>query len=37
VVKFNAKYGVIGSGGNDLVVKIWHLKWRCLLIMWSLW
>jgi platelet-activating factor acetylhydrolase IB subunit alpha len=26
VVKFNAKYGVVGSGGNDLIVKIWHLK-----------
>ena len=25
-VEFNGKYGVIGSGGNDMIVKIWHLK-----------
>lgn len=26
-LKFNAKYGVIASTGNDMKVKIWHLKW----------
>jgi platelet-activating factor acetylhydrolase IB subunit alpha len=25
-VKFNGKYGVIGSAGNDMIIKIWHLK-----------
>jgi len=26
MVKFNPKYGVVGSGGNDMVVKLWHLQ-----------
>ncbi len=26
-VKFHHKYGVLASGGNDMIVKIWNLKW----------
>ena len=26
MVKFNPKYGVVASGGNDMVVKLWHLQ-----------
>ena len=26
-VKFHKKYGVIATGGNDTVIKIWSLKW----------
>jgi hypothetical protein len=25
-VKFHKKYGVIATGGNDTVIKIWSLK-----------
>lgn len=25
-VRFNEKYGIVASGGNDLIIKIWHLK-----------
>lgn len=25
-VKYNSKYGIVASSGNDMVVKIWHLK-----------
>lgn len=26
-IRFNKKYGVIASTGNDMKVKIWQLKW----------
>lgn len=25
-IKFHNKYGVIGTAGNDMIVKIWTLK-----------
>jgi WD40 repeat protein len=25
-VRFNPKYGVVASGGNDMIVKLWHLR-----------
>lgn len=25
-VRFHAKYGLIATGGNDLIIKIWNLK-----------
>lgn len=25
-VKFHNKYGVVATGGNDLIIKIWNLK-----------
>ncbi len=25
-VRFNPKYGVVASGGNDMVLKVWHLR-----------
>lgn len=27
-VKFHSKYGLLASSGNDMVVKIWNLKWK---------
>lgn len=25
-VKFHKKYGFIATAGNDMIIKIWHLK-----------
>lgn len=25
-VRYNPKYNVVSSSGNDMVIKIWHLK-----------
>ena len=25
-IRFHKKYGMIATGGHDLIVKIWHLK-----------
>lgn len=37
-VRFHRKYGVIATGGNDMVVKIWNLKWvdSCSIIIYTL-